>query len=79
MDFKEKLKRKTFNAIGLVVNRLAQNEAKDSGDLPKTITPGMPELLREAAAEGTVLLRNDNILPLNKEKRISVFGRVQYD
>ncbi len=44
----------------------------------KTVTPGMPELLREAAAAGAVLLEN-RVLPLEKGTRVSVFGRVQLD
>ena len=79
MDFFEKAKRKTFNTIGLLINRLSQNESGDTSDLVKTVTDGMPELLRKAGAEGTVLLRNDDVLPLSKDSRISVFGRVQND
>ncbi len=79
MDFFEKAKRKTFNTIGLLINRLSQNESGDTSDLVKTVTEGMPELLRKAGAEGTVLLRNDDVLPLSKDTRISVFGRVQND
>ena len=44
----------------------------------KTVTPGMPELLRKAAAEGAVLLEN-RVLPFCPGTRISVFGRVQKD
>ncbi len=79
MDFLEKAKRKTFNTIGLLINRLSQNESGDTSDLQKTVTEGMPELLRKAGAEGTVLLRNDGVLPLAKDTKISVFGRVQND
>lgn len=43
------------------------------------IHPGMPEILREAAAEGLVLLENNGILPLDPEKTVSVFGRCQHD
>ena len=42
----------------------------------KTITPGMPELLRAVAAEGAVLLEN-RVLPLKPNTKISLFGRVQ--
>ncbi len=79
MDFLEKAKRKTFNTIGLLINRLSQNESGDTTDLEKTVTEGMPQLLRQAGAEGTVLLRNDDVLPLSKNTVISVFGKVQND
>ena len=79
MDFLEKTKRKAFNTIGLLINRLSQNESSETGDLPKIVTEGMPELLRRAGAEGTVLLRNDGVLPLSKSTKIAVFGRVQND
>lgn len=79
LEFLEKAKRKTFNTIGLLINRLSQNESGDTSDLEKNITDGMPELLRKAGAEGTVLLRNDGVLPLSKDTVISVFGRVQND
>ncbi len=79
MNVTEKAKRKLFNIVGLVVNRLAQNEASNTENFPKTVTEGMPELLREAAAEGTVLLRNDDVLPIKENEIISLFGRVQND
>ena len=75
----EKIKRKTYNLIGLVVNKVGQNEAQNNDNLDRTVTEGMPELLRAAAAEGTVLLRNDNVLPFSENEAISVFGRVQND
>ena len=55
---------------------MAQHQ--DHHNPEKTITPGMPELLRNAAAQGAVLLEN-MVLPLEKGTRISVFGRVQKD
>ncbi len=79
MTTPEKVKRRIFNAVGLVVNKLSQNEAHTITDLPKTITDGMPELLRKAGAEGTVMLRNDGVLPLKKDESVAIFGRVQYD
>ncbi len=79
MNSIEKAKRKLFNTIGIVANKLSQNEAHTITDLPKTITEGMPELLRKAGAEGTVMLRNDGVLPLSISTSIAIFGRVQYD
>ena len=43
----------------------------------KTITPGMPEILRRAAAEGAVLLKNNGVLPLENNETLALFGRVQ--
>ena len=44
MKFTEKIQRKTFNTIGLLINRLGQNEAAGSDGLSKEVTEGMPEL-----------------------------------
>lgn len=79
MKRSEKIRRKTFNAIGLLVNRLSQNESSGAEVSSADITDGMPELLKEAAAEGSVLLRNDGVLPLSKSETLSVFGRTQND
>ncbi len=59
-----------------VFNALAQMEAHHNPDKP--VTPGMPELLRSAAAQGAVLLEN-RVLPLPRGTKVSVFGRVQLD
>ena len=53
---------------------LAQEQAHHNPE--KKITPGMPELLRDAAAQGAVLLEN-RALPFPEGSRISVFGRCQ--
>ena len=42
----------------------------------KEVNPVMPALLREAAAQGAVLLEN-RVLPFAKDTKISLFGRVQ--
>ena len=44
-----------------------------------TVTEGMPEILRRAAAEGAVLLKNNRVLPFNSENTLSVFSRLQFD
>ena len=75
----EQFKRKIYNLVGKAINSIAQNEAGNTSDIPKTVTEGAPELICNAAIEGSVLLRNDNVLPFSKEEKISVFGRCQYD
>lgn len=52
-----------------------ENEVRADGE----ITEGMPEIIRASAAQGAVLLKNDDMLPLAKGTKISVFGRVQID
>ena len=69
-----KLKEKLAEIAPHIVNALAQEQYHHNP--VKVITPGMPELLRKAAAECAVLLEN-RVLPLKKGTKISVFGRVQ--
>lgn len=51
----------------------------DRSDAIKHITEGMPELVRQAAAEGAVLVKNNGLLPLPNGCRVSCFSRIQYD
>ena len=68
---------KKLRSVGAqITNALAQVQHQHNPE--KTVTPGMPELLRKAAAEGAVLLEN-RVRPLKKGTKISVFGRVQLD
>ncbi len=71
-----KLIDKTINFVMRNFGVLAQDAGHHSEE--KVITEGMPELIREAAAEGAVLLEN-RILPLAEGAKVSVFGRVQLD
>ena len=59
-----------------MLSALAQTESHHNPD--KIITPGMPELLRNVAAQTAVLLEN-RVLPLASGTKVSVFGRVQLD
>ena len=58
-------------------NGLMQEETTAEGE--RYVTPGIGQLVRQAGAEGCVLLRNDGALPLNREKEVAVFGRCQLD
>ena len=69
----EQAKRKVYNIIGKAINSIAQNEAGNTSDIPKTVTDGAPELICKAGIEGSVLLRNDDVLPFKKTDKISVF------
>ena len=71
-----KLKEKLFLAGARIVAPLAQIQAHHNPE--KTVTPGMPELLRSAAAQGAVLLEN-RVLPLKEGTTVSLFGRIQSD
>lgn len=78
MTFKDKIN----DLIGKVVNsssQLSQEETARAA-VEKTITEGMPELARKMASEGAVLLKNENqLLPLAKGTKVSLFGRTYYD
>lgn len=74
--------KKAAKAVEKVVNKvsgasLSQELTKAEGD--RYVTPGMPSLARQCAAEGTVLLRNNGVLPLNPSEPVCIFGRCQMD
>lgn len=78
MKLSEKITRKLYNVAGKVVNSLSQEQgAGDKTD--KTITQGMPSLLRTVAAEGSVLLKNNGVLPFKSTDNIALFGRNQIE
>jgi len=65
---------KIVNGGAQLLGILAQE--KSHHDPNKTVTPGMPALLRHAAAQGAVLLENE-VLPFAPGTRVALFGRVQ--
>ena len=69
-----KLKDKIVNSVIRMMGGIPQGEGHH--DPNKVVTPGMPEILRQVAAEGAVLLEN-RVLPLKSGTKVSVFGRVQ--
>lgn len=69
-----KLKDKIVNSVIRMMGGIPQGEGHHSP--VKVVTPGMPEILRQVAAEGAVLLEN-HALPLKAGTKVSVFGRVQ--
>ena len=73
-----KIKDKVIGFAGKIFNSLAQGENRNL-NTQSVVTEGMPEMLRYAAAQGAVLLKNDGTLPLKKDTRVSLFGRVQKD
>ena len=78
MSIFSKIVGKAFAIGERLISGVSQEEAQQAlGEV--TITEGMPELLRSAAAETAVLLKNDGVLPYKAENTVSVFGRGQID
>ena len=78
MSIFNKVISKAFSFGERFISGVSQEEALEAlGEV--TITDGMPELLRSAAAETAVLLKNDGALPIKTESKVSVFGRGQID
>lgn len=78
MNIKKKLSKALTNTVQFFANGLSQS-ATDRDNEKKTVTPGMPELLRRAAADGAVMLENNGILPLKGGTRVALFGITGYE
>lgn len=77
-----KLKHKIDKFVSTLSERISsggvsQLEVKAEGE--RDIFGNIPELTRKSAAEGIVLLKNNNALPYSLDTKISVFGRCQLD
>lgn len=78
MNIKKNLSKALTNTVQFFANGLSQS-ATDRDNEKKTVTPGMPELLRRAAADGAVMLENNGILPLKGGTRVALFGITGYE
>jgi len=76
MSLKERVN-KTVGNIATKISSLAQ-QGTDRSNEPKVITEGMPGPVREAGAEGAVLLENNGVLPLAKGSRVALFSLPSY-
>ncbi|MDE6474680.1 MAG: glycoside hydrolase family 3 C-terminal domain-containing protein [Clostridia bacterium] len=56
---------------------LSQESIVPEGE--RYVTPGLPNLIRQAGADGCVLLKNDGVLPLKSSDKVAIFGRCQID
>ena len=77
MNLWMKLIGKLYNHFVKKTLGLTQEMTKAMGE--KSLLPGYAEMIRKAAAEGAVLLKNDGVLPFRKDEKIAVFGRCQID
>ena len=76
--FLDRLKAK----IQKIADKMNGNSLSQESNVPigeRYVTKGLPELIRRSAAEGAILLKNNGVLPLTKDNKVSIFGRCQID
>ena len=79
MDFINKTVGKVARRVVDRVTGSGPMQEENAAGGERWYAPGFPELIRQAAAEGAVLLKNDGVLPLDREREVAVFGRCQLD
>ena len=80
MSVKRKIKTKVMRAVSVVVNTVTESvsQTKAGTGSGETSSENMSLLCRKTGAEGIVMLKNEgNVLPLSRDRVVSVFGRVQ--
>lgn len=82
MSIQKKVQKQVMRGVSAIVNAVvdsvAQTKSGDGGN--EDSSNELCALCRKAGAEGVVLLKNKNgVLPLSKDRVVSVFGRVQKD
>ena len=80
MSIKKKIKSSVRRSVGAVVNAVTESvsQTKAGAGSGESSSPEISALCRKTGAEGIVLLKNqNNVLPLSKDRVVSVFGRVQ--
>ncbi|MDE5756064.1 MAG: glycoside hydrolase family 3 C-terminal domain-containing protein, partial [Clostridia bacterium] len=73
---------KLISRVQKIVDKFNGASLSQDSNVPvgeRYVTPGLPELIRQSSADGSVLLKNDGVLPLKSSDKVAVFGRCQVD
>lgn len=82
MGIRRKIKQQVVHSVAVVVNSVTDSVAqtKAGSGSKEASSDEIRSLCRKVGAEGIVLLKNENgVLPISKDRVVSVFGRVQKD